>query len=186
MAYIEENGRMQDIYTRLLKDRIIFIGSAIDAEVSNDVVGKLLFLAMNDSKKDINIYINSPGGCVVSGMAIYDTIKAMPCDVSTTIVGMAASMGAVIFSGGTKGKRFALPNSRFMIHQPLGGTQGQASDLTIYVKKINQWKDILYKILAENSGQSVKKIEKDSDRDYWMNPSEAVKYGFVDEIITKL
>ncbi len=175
--------RAYDIYSRLLKERIIFLGSAIDDAVANTIIAQLLFLESDDSKKDIKLYINSPGGSVTSGLAIYDTMQHIKPDVSTVCVGMAASMGAVLMAAGAKGKRMALPNSEIMIHQVLGGAQGQASDVKIAAEHILSIKDRLNKILAKHTGQSISKIEKDSDRDYFMPAQEAVKYGLVDKII---
>jgi len=174
--------RAFDIYSRLLNDRIIFIGAEITDHTANLVIAQMLFLANNDSNDDIKLYINSPGGSVTAGMAIYDTMNYVKCDVQTICVGMAASMGAFLLSSGTKGKRFALPNSEMMIHQPLGGARGQASDIEIQAKHILKIKKKLNNILAENTGQPLKKIEKDSDRDFYMDAEEAVKYGLVDKI----
>lgn len=177
--------RRDDIYSRLLRDRIIFLGTPVYDEVANAIVAQLLFLQMEDPKKDIHLYINSPGGSVTAGMAIYDTIKFLHCDVVTYCVGMAASMGTVLLAAGTKGKRYALPNSRIMIHQPSGGATGQTSDITIAAKEILRWKQTLNNILAEQSGQTVEKIEKDSDRDYYMTAEEALEYGLVDKVIQR-
>jgi len=185
---IEQTGRGErafDIYSRLLKDNIIFIGTPIDDNVANLVIAQLLFLAAENPDKDISIYINSPGGSVSAGLAIYDTMQFIKPDVSTICIGQAASMGAVLLAGGTKGKRFALPNSRILIHQPMGGMQGQASDIEIHAKEITRIKSLLNKILADATGHSVKKIEKDSDRDFIMSAKEALKYGIIDKIITK-
>lgn len=184
----EREGRTErawDIYSRLLKDRIIFIGTPIDDYVANAVVAQLLFLQMEDPKKDIQLYINSPGGSVTSGMAIYDTINFMHCDVVTYCVGLAASMGTVLLSAGTKGKRYALPNSRIMIHQPTGGATGQTSDISIAAKEILRWRKIINEVLSENSGKPISQIEKDSDRDYYMTAAEAKAYGLIDEVITR-
>ncbi len=175
--------RAYDIYSRLLKDRIIFLGSAIDDNVANLVIAQMLFLENQDPDKDIKLYINSPGGSVTAGMAIYDTMQYIKSDVSTICIGMAASMGSVLLTAGAKGKRFCLPNSEVMIHQVLGGTQGQASDIKIHAERILRIKDKLNHILAEHSGQDLAKIEKDSDRDYFMNATESVKYGLVDKVI---
>lgn len=175
--------RAYDIYSRLLKDRIIFIGSPIDDQIANLVIAQLLFLESEDPKKDIFLYINSPGGSVTAGMAIYDTMQHVKPDVNTMCVGMAASMAAVLLAGGAKGKRYALPNSRVMIHQVLGGAQGQASDIEIHAKEILSWKDQLNKILAHHTGQKLDKIAKDSDRDFFMKASEAKDYGIVDEVM---
>lgn len=179
------NERAWDIYSRLLKDRIIFIGTPIDDYVANAVVAQLLFLQMEDPKKDIQLYINSPGGSVTSGMAIYDTINFMHCDVVTYCVGLAASISTVILSAGTKGKRYALPNSRIMIHQPTGGATGQTSDISIAAKEILRWRKIINEVLSENSGKPLSQIEKDSDRDYYMTAEEAKAYGLIDEVITR-
>ena len=184
----EREGRQErawDIYSRLLRDRIIFIGTQIDSYVANSIIAQLLFLQMEDPKKDVHVYINSPGGSVSDGMAIYDTLRFMECDVTTYCIGMAASMGAVLLASGTKGKRYALPNSRVMIHQPSGGAQGQASDISISAKEIIRWRKILNEVLAEQSGQPVKKIEKDTDRDYYMTALEAKEYGLVDEVVER-
>ncbi len=175
--------RAYDIYSRLLEDRIIFIGGPVNDAMANTVVAQLLFLASKDSKKDINVYINSPGGSVTSGMAMLDTMNYVAPDVVTTCVGMAASMGAVLLSAGTPGKRYALPNSEVMIHQPLGGAQGQASDIEITAKWILKTKDRLNRILADNTGQDLETIEQDVDRDYWMGANEAKDYGIVDKIL---
>lgn len=177
--------RAYDIYSRLLNDRIIFLGGEIDDNVANLVIAQLLFLDHEDSKKDIHLYINSPGGSVTAGLAIIDTMNFIKSDVSTICVGIAASMGALILSSGKKGKRFALPNSDIMIHQVMGGVEGQASDIEITAKKILRKKDLLNKILADNTGKKFDQVEKDSDRDYWMTSDEAKKYGIVDEIISK-
>jgi len=177
--------RRDDIYSRLLRDRIIFLGTPIFDEVANAIVAQLLFLQMEDPKKDIHIYINSPGGSVTAGMAIYDTINFLHCDVVTYCVGMAASMGTVLLSAGTEGKRYALPNSRVMIHQPSGGATGQTSDITIAAKEILRWRSRLNEILAVHTKQDIAKIEKDSDRDYYMTADEACKYGIVDKVIQK-
>lgn len=177
--------RSFDIYSRLLKDRIIFLGSEIDDNLANLVIAQFLFLAGEDSSKDISLYINSPGGSITAGMAIYDTMQYIQPDVSTICVGMAASMGAFLLSSGVKGKRFALPNSEVMIHQPLGGTSGQAIDIDIHAKRIMAIKNRLNKILATNTGQTLKKIEKDTDRDYFLTAEEAKKYGIIDEVFNK-
>ncbi|ANX11877.1 ATP-dependent Clp endopeptidase proteolytic subunit ClpP [Fictibacillus halophilus] len=178
--------RSYDIYSRLLKDRIIMLGSAIDDNVANSIVAQLLFLAAEDPDKDISIYINSPGGSVTAGLAIYDTIQFIKPDVSTICIGMAASMGAVLLVAGAKGKRYALPNAEVMIHQPLGGTQGQASDMAIHAKRILQTRELLNKIISDRSGQPIEKVEKDTDRDYFMSAEEAVKYGIIDKVIEKI
>ena len=181
-----QGERAYDIYSRLLNESIIFLTGEIDDAVANTVIAQLLFLEHQDPKKDIQMYINSPGGFIFAGMAIYDTMQLIKPAVSTICVGMAASMGAVILSGGEKGKRFMLPHSEVMIHQPSGGAQGQSSDMEISVKKILAQKESLYKILAANTGKKKEVIEKDADRDYWMNAEEAKKYGLVDKIITKV
>ena len=177
--------RAYDIYSRLLKDRIIFIVGKIDDYVANLVVAQLLFLESEDPKKDIYMYINSPGGVITSGLSILDTMNYLKCDVSTVCFGQAASMGAVLLAGGAKGKRFALPNSRVMIHQPLGGAQGQASDIEITAREIGKLKKELYEIIAKHSGQKYDKVYDDSDRDYWMKAHEAKKYGMIDEVLTR-
>ena len=180
------NGeRAYDIYSRLLNDRIIFLGGPIDDHVANLVIAQLLYLDHTDSKKDIQLYINSPGGSVTAGLAIVDTMNFVKSDVSTICVGIAASMGAVLLSAGAKGKRFALPNSEVMIHQVMGGAEGQASDIAINAKHILRTKDTLNKILAKNTGKPIAQIEKDSDRDYYMMADEAKKYGIIDDMITK-
>ena len=175
--------RAYDIYSRLLKDRIIFIVGKIDDYVANLVVAQLLFLESEDPKKDIYMYINSPGGVITSGLSILDTMNYLKCDVSTVCFGQAASMGAVLLAGGAKGKRFALPNSRVMIHQPLGGVQGQATDIEIHAKEIKTLKEKLNNILATATGQTLKKIERDTERDFFMDSKEAAKYGLIDEIL---
>ncbi|HEY4476666.1 MAG TPA: ATP-dependent Clp endopeptidase proteolytic subunit ClpP [Candidatus Paceibacterota bacterium] len=175
--------RAYDIYSRLLKDRIIFLGGVIDDHLANIIIAQLLFLESEGPKKDITLYVNSPGGQVTATMAILDTMNYVKSDVSTVCVGLAASGAAIILSAGTKGKRFALPNAEVMIHQPLGGTEGQASDIAITAKQILKIKDKLNKILAKHTGQSVNQIEQDSDRDYYMSADEAVKYGLVDSIV---
>jgi len=177
--------RAYDIYSRLLNERIIFLGGPIDDNVANVVIAQLLFLDHEDSKKDISLYINSPGGSVTAGLAIIDTMNFIKSNVSTICVGIAASMGALILASGQKGKRFSLPNSEVMIHQVVGGAEGQASDIAINAKHILRTKDILNKILAENTGKKMDQVEKDSDRDYWMTSDEAKKYGIIDEIISK-
>jgi len=180
------NGeRAYDIYSRLLNDRIIFLGGPIDDHIANLVIAQLLYLDHTDSKKDIQLYINSPGGSVTAGLAILDTMALVKADVSTICVGIAASMGAVLLSAGQRGKRFALPNSEVMIHQVMGGAEGQASDIAINAKHILRTKDTLNKILAKNTGKSFAQIEKDSDRDYYMTADEAKKYGIVDGLIVK-
>lgn len=177
--------RAYDIYSRLLKDRIIFLGSAINDQVANSVIAQLLFLENESSAKDITLYIQSPGGHVTAGLAIYDTMQLIKPDVSTVCVGLAASMGAVLLTAGQKGKRFALPNAEVMIHQPLGGTEGQASDIFIHATHIIKTKDRLNHILAKHSGQPMKMVEKDTDRDNFMSAEEAMKYGLIDKVITK-
>lgn len=180
------NGeRAYDIYSRLLNDRIIFLGGPIDDHVANLVIAQLLYLDHTDSKKDIQLYINSPGGSVTAGLAIVDTMNFVKSDISTICVGIAASMGAVLLSAGQKGKRFALPNSEVMIHQVMGGAEGQASDIAINAKHILRTKETLNKILAKNTGKKVEQIDKDSDRDYYMTADEAKKYGIIDEIVSK-
>lgn len=177
--------RSYDIYSRLLKDRIIFLGSAIDDYVANLIIAQLLFLEAEDPGKDIHIYINSPGGSITSGMAIYDTIQYIKPNVSTICVGMAASMGAFLLAAGTKGKRFALTNSEIMIHQPLGGTQGQAVEIEIHARRILKMRDTLNQILADRTGQPLEKISQDTDRDYFLTAAEAKDYGIIDEVITR-
>jgi len=183
---IEQTGRGErayDIYSRLLKERIIFLGTPIDDNVANLVIAQLLFLAADDPDKDIYLYINSPGGLVSSGLAILDTMNYIKPDVVTNCVGQAASMGAVLLATGAKGKRFALPHSRIMIHQPLGGVEGQASDIEIHTKEILRIREILNKVLAENTGQSIEKIRTDTDRNFFMSAEEAKKYGIIDDVI---
>ena len=183
---IELNSRGErsyDIYSRLLKDRIVFLGEEINDATASVVVAQLLFLEAEDPGKDIHMYINSPGGSVTAGMAIYDTMNYVKCDVSTTCIGMAASMGAFLLSSGAKGKRYALPNAEVMIHQPLGGAQGQATEIQIAAEHILKTKKKLNEILAENSGQPVEVVEKDTDRDNWMSAEEAKEYGLVDQVI---
>ena len=175
--------RAYDIYSRLLKDRIVFLGGAIDDDVANLVIAQLLFLEAEDSKKEITMYINSPGGSVYSGMAIYDTMQYVKPNVSTICVGMVASMAAFLLAGGEKGKRTSLPNSRILIHQPMGGTQGQAADIKIQAEEILKVRDEMNKILAANTGQSLSKIAQDTDRDFYMRAEEAVKYGIIDKVI---
>lgn len=174
--------RAYDIYSRLLKERIIFLSGVIDDDAANIAIAQLLFLESEDAKKDIYLYINSPGGSVTAGMALYDTMQHVKPDVATICVGMAASMGAVLLSAGAKGKRFILPNAEVMIHQPLGGTEGQASDIAISAKHILKTKENLNKILAKNTGKPLAQIEKDTDRDFFMSADEAKKYGIIDEI----
>ncbi|MBI4848144.1 MAG: ATP-dependent Clp endopeptidase proteolytic subunit ClpP [Nitrospirae bacterium] len=186
---IEQTGRSErayDIYSRLLKDRIVFIGTPIDDIVSNTVIAQLLFLQTEDAEKDIHLYINSPGGVVSSGLAIYDTMQYIKPDISTYCIGQAASMGALLLTAGTKGKRFVLPNSRVMIHQPIGGFYGQATDVEIHAREILKMKDNLNKILAKHTGQTLEKIQVDTERDYFMSGQEAKDYGLVDEVIETL
>jgi ATP-dependent Clp protease protease subunit len=178
-----QGERAYDIYSRLLKDRIVFLGGSIDDDVANLVIAQLLFLEAEDNKKDIQMYINSPGGSVYSGMAIYDTMKYIKSNVSTICVGMAASMAAFLLAGGEKGKRFSLPNSRILIHQPMGGTQGQASDIKIQAEEILKVRDEMNKILAKNTSQPLEKVSKDTDRDFYMRADEALKYGIIDKVI---
>jgi ATP-dependent Clp protease protease subunit len=175
--------RAYDIYSRLLKDRIIMLGSPIDDGVANTIVAQILFLESQDKSKDIKLYVNSPGGSVPAGLAIYDAMQHVGCDVATICMGMAASMGAIILAGGAKGKRFALPNAEIMIHQPLGGVEGQATDIKIRAERILKVKDQLNRILSKHTGQSLKKIETDTDRDNFMDPKEAVTYGLIDKIL---
>lgn len=177
--------RAFDIYSRLLKDRVIFLGTAIDSHVANLIIAQLLFLENENPKQDIIMYINSPGGHVTAGLAIYDTMQYIKPDVSTVCIGIAASMGAVLLAGGAKEKRFCLPNSEVMIHQPLGGTEGQASDIRIHADHIIKTKDRLNEILAHHTGQPLKTIERDADRDFFMTAEEAKKYGLIDKIINK-
>ncbi|MBK9989154.1 MAG: ATP-dependent Clp protease proteolytic subunit [Verrucomicrobia bacterium] len=176
-------SRQWDVYSRLLKDRIVFIGSPIDDVVTNNVIAQLLFLQMEDPKKDIHLYINSPGGIVTGGMAIYDTLNFLQCDVVTYCIGMAASMATVILGAGTKGKRFALPNSRVMIHQPSGGAGGQTADIAIAAREIIRWRKVLNETIAKHTGKTAEQIEKDSDRDYYMTAQEAKAYGIVDHVV---
>ena len=177
--------RSYDIYSRLLEDRIIFVNGEINDQTANLVIAQMIYLEGKDPDKDIMMYINSPGGSVVAGLAIYDTMNYIKCDVCTVCVGMAASMAAVLLSSGAKGKRYALPNSEIMIHQPLGGFQGQASDIKIHADHIMKTKKLLNKILAENSGANIEKLEKDTDRDNYMSAEEAKKYGLIDKIHAK-
>ncbi|MFC1807343.1 ATP-dependent Clp endopeptidase proteolytic subunit ClpP [Candidatus Omnitrophota bacterium] len=183
---VEQTGRAErayDIYSRLLKDRIIFIGTPIDDMISNLIIAQLLFLQMEDPDKDISVYINSPGGHVTSGLAVYDTMQFVKPDVNTYCIGQAASMGALLLAGGTKGKRYALPNARIMIHQPWGGAQGAATDISIQAKEILRLKEKINQLLADHTGKAVDDIEKDTDRDYFMSPDEAVDYGLIDQVI---
>ena len=177
--------RVYDLYSRLLKDRIVMIGTEIDDDVANIVMGQLLFLESEDPDKDINIYINSPGGSVTAGLAIYDTMQLVAPAISTICVGQAASMGAMLLLAGAKGKRFSLPNSRIMIHQPMGGARGQATDIDIQAREILKMRAKLNELIVKHTGQSIERIEKDTERDYYMGPSEAMKYGIIDEILTK-
>ncbi len=184
---LENTGRGErsmDIYSRLLKDRIIFIGSPIDDGVANVVIAQMLFLQMEDPKKDIHLYINSPGGVVTGGMAIYDTMNFLQCDIVTYCIGMAASMSTVLLAAGTKGKRFALPNSRVMIHQPSGGAGGQAADIAIQAKEILRWRQTLNNTIAKHTGRTPEQVEKDSDRDYYLSADEAKTYGLVDHVVS--
>ncbi len=186
---IEKTGRGErayDIYSRLLEERIIFIGSGIDDHVSNVVIAQLLFLQKENRKQDINIYINSPGGVVTAGMAIYDTMQYVECDVATYCIGQAASMGAVLLAAGTKGKRFALPHARIMIHQPWGGAQGTASDISIHAEEILRMKKTLNEILAHHCGKDASDLERDTDRDNFMSAKQAAEYGLVDEVVEAL
>lgn len=186
---IEKTGRGErqyDIYSRLLEDRIVFIGTPIDDMVANVVIAQLLFLQKENKSQDINMYINSPGGSVTAGLAIYDTMQFVHCDVATYCIGQAASMGAVLLAAGTKGKRFALPHARIMIHQPWGGAQGTASDISIQAEEILRLKKILNDILAKHTGQPLKQIEKNTDRDYFMSADESKTYGLVDEVVETL
>ncbi len=183
---IEQSGgveRTYDIYSRLMKDRIIFLSGEVNDEMANIIVGQLLFLQAEDANADITIYINSPGGSITAGMAIYDTMNYISCDVNTVVVGMAASMGAFLLSAGAKGKRFALPNSEVMIHQPLGGAQGQVTEMEISLNRIVKMKEKLNKILAANSNHNLKRVQKDTERDHFMSAEEALDYGLVDKII---
>jgi len=184
---VEQSGRGErafDIYSRLLRERIIFLGTGIDDQVADALVAQLLFLEAEDPEKDIQIYINSPGGSVTAGLAIYDTMQQVSPDVVTICYGLAASMGAFLLSGGAKGKRLALPNARIMIHQPLGGAQGQAVDIEIQAKEILYLKDTLNGLMAEHTGQPLEKIAEDTDRDYFLSPAEAVQYGLIDRVVT--
>ncbi len=183
---VEQTGRGErgyDIYSRLLVDRIVFLGTPVDDTVSNVIIAQLLFLQMTDPKKDIHLYINSPGGSVTAGLAIYDTIQFLTCDVNTYCIGQAASMGAVLLAAGTKGKRYALPNARIMIHQPWGGVQGQATDISIQAQEILRLKDRINEILAKHCGKSVETVARDTDRDRFMSAEDAKTYGLVDEVV---
>ncbi len=177
--------RSYDIYSRLLKDRIIFIGSQIDDNLASLVIAQLLFLQSEDPKKDINLYINSPGGSVSAGLAIYDTMQFVTPEISTICMGMGASMAQVLLCAGSKGKRYALPNSRILMHQPMGATQGQATDIEIYTKEMLRMKDVLYGIISKHSGVNKEKIIKDAERDFYMSPNEALEYGLIDKILEK-
>jgi len=184
---VEQTGRGErsyDIYSRLLKERIIFMGTSIDDNVANLVIAQLLFLQSDDPDKDISVYINSPGGVVTAGLAIYDTMQFLKCDITTYCVGQAASMGAVLLAAGAPGKRYALPNARIMIHQPLGGAQGQATDINIQAQEIMRIKQILNEILANHSGRSIAELERDTDRDNFMSAAQAVEYGLIDEVVS--
>ena len=184
---IESSSRGErsfDIFSRLLRERIVFIGEEIDDELANSVVAQLLLLDSENPEKDIMLYINSPGGVITAGMAIYDTMNLIKSDVSTICLGEAASMGAFLLSGGTKGKRMALPSARIMIHQPLGGAKGQATDIELEAKEIMRMKEMLIKIMADNSGQDYEKVKKDCERDYYMSAAQAVEYGLIDKVIT--
>jgi ATP-dependent Clp protease, protease subunit len=186
---VEQTGRAErayDIYSRLLKDRIVFIGTPIDDGIANLIIAQLLFLQMEDPDKDINVYINSPGGHVTSGLAVYDTMQFVKPDVNTYCIGQAASMGALLLAGGTKGKRYALPNARIMIHQPWGGAQGTASDIHIQAKEILRIRERINELLAYHTGKALDKVEKDTDRDYFMTADEAMQYGLVDKVIDTL
>ena len=183
---IENTGRGEremNVFSRLLKDRIVFIGTPIDDDVANVVIAQFLFLQMEDAKKDIHVYINSPGGVVTGGMAIYDTMNFLQCDIVTYCIGMAASMSTVLLAAGTKGKRFALPNSRVMIHQPSGGAGGQATDIAIQAREIIRWRKTLNETIAKHTGKAAEQVEKDSDRDYYMSAEEAKTYGIVDHVV---
>lgn len=186
---VESTGRGEyryDIYSRLLKDRVIFIGTSIDDGLANAVIAQFLFLQMEDPKKDIHVYVHSPGGYVTAGMAIYDTMQYISCDICTYCIGQAASMGAILLAAGTKGKRYCLPNARIMIHQPLGGAQGQATDISIQAQEILRTKKRLNEILAHHTGQPFEKVEKDTDRDFFMSAEDAKTYGLVDEVVTSM
>jgi ATP-dependent Clp protease protease subunit len=186
---IEQTGRAErayDIYSRLLKDRIIFVGTGIDDNIANIVIAQLLFLQTEDPEKDIHLYVNSPGGIVSSGLAIYDTMQYVKPDIATYCIGQAASMGALLLCAGTKGKRFALPNSRIMLHQPMGGFHGQATDVEIHAREILRMKETLNGILSFHTGQSLEKIQADTDRDFFMSGEEAKEYGIVDEVISSI
>jgi len=186
---VEQTGRTErayDIYSRLLKERIVFVGTPIDDMVSNIIIAQLLFLQMEDQEKDINLYINTPGGAVTSGLAIYDTMQFVKPDINTYCMGQATSMGALLLSAGTKGKRYALPHARIMIHQPWGGVQGQAADIGIQAKEILRLREKINDLLAKHTGQSLDKVKKDTDRDYFMTAEESKKYGIVDQVVTTM
>lgn len=186
---IEQTSRGErsfDIYSRLLKDNIIFLSTPIDDHIATLVIAQLLFLSSEDPKKDINIYINSPGGSVSAGLAIYDTMQFVKPDITTICIGMAASMGQILLSAGTKGKRYALPNSRIMMHQPSGGTQGQSSDIEIYTKEMMRTRDNLYRIISKHTGKDFEQIKSDADRDNYMTAEEAMKYGIVDKVLERI
>ncbi len=183
---VEQTGRGErgyDIYSRLLVDRIVFLGTPVDDMVANLIIAQMLFLQMSDPKKDIHLYINSPGGSVTSGLAVYDTMQFLTCDVNTYCIGQAASMGAVLLAAGTKGRRYALPHSRMIIHQPHGGAQGQAVDIEIQAREIIRARQEMNELLARHTGQNLRKVEKDTDRDFIMTPASAVEYGLIDEVI---
>lgn len=177
--------RAYDIYSRLLKERIIFLGTAVNDDIANLIIAQLLFLEAEDPEKDITFYINSPGGVVTAGMAIYDTMNYVKCDIATLCMGQAASMGAILLTAGTEGKRYSLPNARILIHQPMGGYQGQATDIDIHAKEIIRMRQDLNKILAHHTGQKVNKIQRDTERDYFMSADEAKKYGLIDKVLNK-
>jgi len=177
--------RAYDIYSRLLKERIVFLGTAVNDEIASLIIAQLLFLEAEDPDKDITFYVNSPGGGVTAGLAIYDTMQYVRCDIVTLCMGQAASMGALLLTAGAKGKRYALPNSRILIHQPMGGFQGQATDIDIHAQEILRMRNDLNKILAYHTGQNIRKIKKDTDRDYFMNAVEAKKYGIIDQVLGK-
>ena len=186
---IEQTGRSErayDIYSRLLKDRIIFLGTAIDDQVANTVVAQILFLQTEDPDKDIHIYVNSPGGIVTAGLAIYDTMQYVKPNIATYCIGQAASMGALLLAAGTKGKRYSLPNARVMLHQPMGGFQGQATDIEIHAREILKMKDTLNQIISKHTGQPFEKVRTDTDRDFFMSAHEAKEYGIVDEVIESI
>ena len=185
---VEQTGRGErtyDIYSRLLLDRIVFVSGEVNDEMANAVCAQLLFLQSQDPKKEISVYVNSPGGSVTAGLAIYDTMQFVKCPIATYCIGQAASMGAVLLTAGTKGRRFALPNARIMIHQPWGGAEGTAADINIQAKEILRLKDILNGILASHSGQSIKRIEKDTERDFFMSPEEALEYHLIDKVVSR-